>query len=293
MGTEKPITRRSALLFAAAPFGSKRRFPWKIGLFNASTGIYDASLFRIAKKAGFDGVEFQIVNAKAGLDLRKPGQCVALAGAARSAGLALPSITANYLNQQPIISDPAAAQRLAEAIAAAARLGAKVILAPCTRTNEIREEDRPGFERACAVLREVAPVAGKAGVTLAIENSLRAEENLRLLDRIGSDHVRLYFDTGIMGRAGRDLPREVLLLKGGIAQVHVQDALPHPAGGARGRVILSETGLPVGAILEALDRIAYTGWLVLETQMLDGVEEGLRANVRFVRNSYPRVGSTR
>jgi sugar phosphate isomerase/epimerase len=69
------------------------------------------------------------------------------------------------------------------------------------------------------------------------------------------------------------------------AQVHIQEMRPHPPG-PRGRVILSETGMPLPAIADALCDIGYRGWLVVEASMPSGRAEGFRQNVEFIRQSF-------
>ena len=45
-------------------------------------------------------------------------------------------------------------------------------------------------------LGEVAPEAEKAGVILAIEDTISAEDNVRIMDRTKSKNVSVYYDIG-------------------------------------------------------------------------------------------------
>lgn len=93
-------------------------------------------------------------------------------------------------------TDPA---HLGGALRAAADLGSPVLR---TFAGGFRwEAETTGaalVERAARDLREVAPVAQRLGVRVALENhlDLRAEEMLDLLRRVGSEYVGICLDTG-------------------------------------------------------------------------------------------------
>ena len=45
-------------------------------------------------------------------------------------------------------------------------------------------------------LKELAPEAVKAGVLLGLENTISAEDNVRIMERSGSPAVQAYYDVG-------------------------------------------------------------------------------------------------
>ncbi|MBM4023555.1 MAG: TIM barrel protein, partial [Planctomycetes bacterium] len=127
-------------------------------------------------------------------------------------------------------------------------------------------------------IRAAAPRARSAGVTLAIENTLPATENLRILERIGHDSVKIYYDvfnTGVV--KGYDVPKELRLLKDLVAQVHFKN------GGA----YMDERKGYFEPIVAALNDINYAGWIVLETSNPSkNPVADTRRNVEFVRRLY-------
>ena len=53
-----------------------------------------------------------------------------------------------------------------------------------------------------AMMKEVARYAEKYGVVVGLEDWISAEDNIRLLDAIGSDYVAVYYDAhNIVARA--------------------------------------------------------------------------------------------
>lgn len=275
------FSRRAFLAAAAAASLRASESKWKIGVFNGPLRLYDPSVFDVAKRAGADGVELRATDEKE-VDLRKPGALEPYLEAAKRTNLPIPSIAANFMNAVSIHSDPSAPARLAEAILLASRLGAKVILIPTFDKNEIRKQDTAGFERACSVLREIAPEAAKAGVVLARESYLPAVELLPMLERVGRKEIGIYFDTGNSGSRGMDVPAEIRQLAPFIHSVHLKDLVPVTKGPRKPMLFREET-LPLAPVIATLREIKYEGWLVLETFLQTDQEAGLRHNLEYVR----------
>lgn len=105
-------------------------------------------------------------------------------------------------------------------------------------------------------LREVAPDAERQRIVLGVENTLSAEENIRLLDRVGSEAVKIWYDIGNSTNMGHfDVPREIRLLGSKrICQIHVKD-----------KGYLGSGEVNVKGCLEAARDIGYSGWFVFET----------------------------
>src|SRR4029079_9077932 len=73
-------------------------------------------------------------------------------------------------------------------------------------------------------LKAAAPRARDAGVILGIENYLTAEQNARILDRVGHASVKIYYDCyNSGGPKGYDVPAEIRFLKDRIAQFHFKN----------------------------------------------------------------------
>jgi sugar phosphate isomerase/epimerase len=110
-------------------------------------------------------------------------------------------------------------------------------------------------------LREVAPEAERAGIILGVENTLSAEDNLHLLDSVGSPAVKIWYDIGNSTNMGHfDVPKEIRTLgRNRICQIHIKDKTDLGAG-----------AVDVRGCIEAIHDIGYTGWCVFENAAVTG-----------------------
>ncbi|MCP2936756.1 sugar phosphate isomerase/epimerase, partial [Salmonella enterica subsp. enterica serovar Typhimurium] len=89
-------------------------------------------------------------------------------------------------------SDPRTEEWVSGAIDAAQALGINCILLAFFDKGELRN-DRPGQDEVIRRLKQIAPKAEKARVTLAIESYLSAEDHLRIIEAVGSPAVKVYY----------------------------------------------------------------------------------------------------
>jgi len=194
-------------------------------------------------------------------------------------GLPISSLMMGLLNECPLATDPRAPAWLEQSIAAAADLGAKVVLVAFFGNGDLLDPDgrlkTAEVDAVVTRLRQAAPLAHDAGVILAIENYLDADQNARILDRIGHDAVQLYYDCYNTGATrGYDVPAEIRALRDRIVQIHFKNG---PAYLDRGEV-------DYGPVAEAIRDIGYRGWVVLETSSPSGDPVGdARRNAEFAR----------
>jgi L-ribulose-5-phosphate 3-epimerase len=122
--------------------------------------------------------------------------------------------------------------------------------------------DSPGdIDSTVVALHELAPIAEQSGVILGIENTLSAEDNMRILERVGSPAVKVWYDIGNSTNMGHfDVPREIRLLgKDRICQIHIKD-----------KVYLGKGAVDVKGCMEAIADIGYTGFCVFENAVPTG-----------------------
>jgi L-ribulose-5-phosphate 3-epimerase len=139
-------------------------------------------------------------------------------------------------------------------------LGARVILVAFFGNGDLLGSDgkvkEADVEVAIRRLKAAAPRAKDAGVILAIENYLNGEQNLRILDRINHDAVKLYFDVYNTGTTkGHNVPADIRLLRDRIAQFHFKN----------GDHYLDDDKTKFEPIAAAIKEVGYRGWIVLET----------------------------
>jgi sugar phosphate isomerase/epimerase len=211
-----------------------------------------------AKKAGLDGVEVRVGNAAETLEIADPAVRQNYKEKMKETGLVISSFMMGLLNTNPLASDPRAPAWLEQSIDAAKDLGAKVILVAFFGKGNLldgKQVKKADLDVVVQRLKAVAPQAEEAGVILGVENTLSAEQNADLLERIGHESVRVYYDVGNSTYNGYDVPAEVRFLKDRIAIFHFKD----------GPNYLGEGKVKYQPIAAAIREIGYRGWIVMET----------------------------
>jgi len=227
-----------------------------------------------AKKLSLEGIEIEAGDARDRLECCDVQLQKRFLAESEKTGVALASICMGLLNSYPVFSDPRAKSWLEGTIDATAALGAKVILVAFFGKGDLRpnQADR---DKTIEIMKSVAERAEKKGVALGLENMLTAEQNMEMVDKIGSAGVRVYYDIGNSGvSAGYDVPKEIRMLgRKYICQIHFKD------GGS----LLGRGKLDMGAIGQALRDIGYEGWIILETASPLGPEASAAYNTGFIR----------
>lgn len=218
-----------------------------------------------AKTAGLEGIEFRSALTEGELNLTDPAVIREQLALIKQTGLPICSVMMGILNTHPFATDPNAPEWLDQAIDAAQQLGAGVVLVAFFGKGDLLDEqDRPKRDDIAAAVRrlkQAAPKAKDAGVVLGLENFLNGEENARILDQVNHEAVQSYYDvynTGIT--KGHDVPADLGLLKGRIAQIHFKN----------GNKYLDDEPEKFEPIAAAIKHIGYRGWIVLETNAPSG-----------------------
>jgi sugar phosphate isomerase/epimerase len=198
--------------------------------------------------------------------------------AARSHGLEIGSLAMGELNSVPLATEPKAAIWLLDTVEAAKAMGVKVILMAFFGRGEVPASDKVGMDRLVGVLKEVAPRAEKAGVILGLENYLSAEENLKVIERVGSPALQVYYDVGNSTDKGYDILKEIRLLGSKlICEFHAKD----------GRHYLGKGRIDFKKVREAMDEIGFSGWIQIEAAARNGVVPDYKAHLAYLKGIFP------
>ena len=153
---------------------------------------------RSAREIGLDGIQVSLQFPTDGKTptLRDPKTQEAFRRAALDNGIQICSLAIGSPGQSrlPLHTSPAAAILLTEAVEVAHNLGTNNILLPILGDSHIDMTNQTQVDTFVATMKEVARYAEKFGVVVAVEDWISAEDNIRLLDAIGSDHVAVYYD---------------------------------------------------------------------------------------------------
>jgi len=141
-------------------------------------------------------------------------------------GVRVQSVCADYFMVHRLAGDGEAAVRqnvelLEQLIVAAHDVGADRMLIPLLETSAV---DTPELQReVIGSLRRAAPTAERCGVTLGLELEIAGQEYARLIESVGSSHVRAYYDTGNSTAQGFDIADDVTPVLPWLHAVHVKD----------------------------------------------------------------------
>jgi sugar phosphate isomerase/epimerase len=280
------LNRRRFLALSAAAWWAAKYQPllaapaarwFKIGACEWSLGKSDPSCFQLAKEIGVDGVQVNMGSQRNDMQLRKPAVQQAYLAAARAAKLEIASLAMAETNQVPLKRDPRAAQWLADSIGVAQALGVRIILLGCFYAGDLQMSNTEEIDHFVKVFRDVAPQAEKAGMILGIESYLSADDNLRLLERIGSPAVKVYYDVGNSTDKGRDVCREIRQLGSNICEFHAKDA----------GFMLGQGRIDFKKVRQAIDAIGYSGWFQIEAAHPHGLVADYTADYKYLRSVFP------
>ena len=243
---------------------------WTIG----KTG--DPAALELAGKLGLEGVQVSLDPAGDSLALLDPARQRAYLATAERTGVAIASFAIGKLNDVPLKSDPRAEKWLGEGIEIARAMGVKIILVPFFGPGDLKN-DPPGVEASVKALKRLAPKAEKAGVVLAVENTLSAKQNAAILEAVGSPAVQVYYDVANSQEAGWPILEEIRFLGPRIVEIHAKDT----------KDLYGKGSMDFPAVRKAIEDIGYRGWLVLEgTKMPLGVEASVRYDTKYLKTVF-------
>lgn len=288
MMTRRHVLRRTTQAATAMAVGSPlaellaepERRGFKIGACDWSIGRpADAANFEVARQIGLDGLQLSLGTGDDDMKLRKPEVQRQFKDAAGKAGVRIASLAIGELNNVPYKSDPRAEVWVRDSVAVMQALGVKVVLLAFFGKGDLAD-DKEGTEEVIRRLKLVAPSAEKAGVVLGLESWLSAEATLRIMDRVGSSAVKMYYDVRNSTERGYDICKEIRMLgKERICEFHMKE----------NGCLLGKGPVDFGKVRDVINDIGYTGWLQIEGGVPPG--SGLAAscagNLKFLRGLFP------
>jgi sugar phosphate isomerase/epimerase len=282
------LTRREFLCSAAAVgaisrLGLPKEPVLRIGVtdWNLNLGA-DPDAVPLAARLGFDGVQVsfgrKIVDDRMPLD--NPEILVRYLNLSRQYKIPIDGTCVDRLHDNGLKNDKLAVKWVQDSIRLTKALNSKVLLLPFFGQRALQTRDEMDY--VGDVLRDLGPDAENAGVVLGLEDTISAEDNVRIMERSRSKSVLVYYDVGNSTKAGFDVVKEIRWLgKDRICQFHLKDN-PH---------YLGEGSIQFPPIMQAIRDIGFTGYANLETDAHPNqVEADMRKNLEYIRKVMEQAG---
>jgi L-ribulose-5-phosphate 3-epimerase len=276
-----------AIAQAQAPVQTKETLnpqPIRVGMTDWNLGQRgDITKVTLAREIGLDGIQVSVQYPTDGKTptLRDAKTQAAYRRAALENGIQICSLAIGNpgKSRMPMHTSPAFAILLAEAVEIAYNIGTNNILLPILGDSHIDMTNQAQVDNFVAMMKEVARYAERYEVVVGLEDWISAQDNLKLLDAIGSDFVAVYYDAHNIVSRVPDIYAEPKMLGKRINQIHVKNAnerLSTP-GGKMDWPRMSKEFYDIG----------YRGWYVLETgSPTKDIVADTRANIEYVKQTF-------
>ncbi|MGB8195265.1 MAG: TIM barrel protein, partial [Chitinophagaceae bacterium] len=244
--------------------------------------------FQLTKDIGADGVEVDM----GGLGSRPTFDNKLLIDSvrkqfldkAKELNLEIPSLAMSGYYAQSFCERPIFIQSIQDCIETMKLMNVKIAFLPLGVQCDLVK--RPELrDSVISRLKIAGAMAEKAGVIIGIETALDAKEELKLLKDIGSKSIRSYFNFSNALKNGRDVSKELETLgKENIIQIHCTDD--------DGVWLQNNTRLDMKKVKETLDKMNWSGWLVIERSRdakdAGNVKKNFGANTAYVKSIFQK-----
>jgi L-ribulose-5-phosphate 3-epimerase len=258
--------------------------PVRVGMTDWNLGQRgDISKIALAREIGLDGIQVSVQYPTDGKTptLRDTKTQEAFRRAALDNGIQICSLAIGNPGKSrlPMHTNPAFGILLVEAVEIAHNLGTNNILLPILGDSHIDMSNQWQVDSFVAMMKEVARYAEKYGVVVGLEDWISAEDNIKILDAVGSDYVAVYYDAHNIVPRVKDIYAEPKMLGKRINQIHVKNAnlLLETPGGKMDWPRMAQEFYDIG----------YHGWYVLETgSPTKDIVADTRANIAYVKKTF-------
>ena len=164
-------------------------------------------------------------------------------------------------------------------------MGAKIAYLPLGGCGNDWKTDDEQRRRLVSRLHVAGEMAHSEGLVIGIRTGLSAKEDIKLLEQINSEGIQIYFSVQEALDNKRDLYKELKTLgRKRICQIHISETdgvtLPH------------SKNIDMHRVMEQLDKMGWSGWLVVERSRDAGdvrnVKKNFGMNIRYLKEVFQR-----
>ena len=259
--------------------------PVRVGMTDWNLGQRgDIAKIALAREIGLDGIQVSVQYPTDGKTptLRDAKTQTAFKRAALENGIQICSLAIGNPGKSrlPMHTNAAFGILLVEAVEIAHNLGTNNILLPILGDSHIDMTNLWQVDTFVAMMKEVSRYAEKYGVVVGLEDWISAEDNIRLLDAIGSDYVARLLRCAQHRAAREGHLRRAEDARQAHHQIHVKNA----------NMLLATAGgrIEWPRMAQEFYDIGYRGWYVLETNSPTGdIVADTRANIEYSEEDIP------
>lgn len=228
----------------------------------------------LAARLGFEGVEVSLGRKPNGdkLPMDDAGLQAQYLAAAKKHKVALAGTCLDILHVNYLKNDKLGQKWIADGIPITRKLNARVMLMPFFGKGALTT--RQEMDYVADVLKDLTKEAEKQKVLLGLENTISAEDNVRIMERAGSKNLLVYYDVGNSTNNGFDVVKELRWLGARrIAQIHLKD-----------NPYIGEGKIDFTAVMKAIRDMGFAGFANLETSSPSkSIEADMKRNLTVVR----------
>ena len=204
---------------------------------------------------------------------------------ADSLGIAVPSMAMSGFFAQSFLGRENYKELVADCLQSMDVMGATVAFLPLGGSGDAWKQPGTAHDEMVRRLREVGQMATAHGKTIAIRTGLPACANISLLKEIDSPGIKLYYNLQDAVDQKRDPCKELKKLgRERIAQIHASltDSV----------TLDKDPRIDMRRIKKTLDKMRWTGWLVVErsrnAQDVRNVRGNFSTNVAYLKEIFQK-----
>lgn len=240
--------------------------------------------FKLAKELGCDGIEMDMggLGNRNSFDnkMRDPKMVRLFKHTADSFGIKVGAVAMSGFYGQSFAKKESWRWLIQDCLNTMNAMGAKVAFLPLGGCGNNWTDSLQLRRQIVWRLHEIGEMAKARGMVIGIDTPLDAEGNIKLLDEINSDGIKIFykFQTAIENK--RDIAKEIKTLgKDRICAIH--------ASNTDGVWLRNDKAVKMKKIKKALDKAGWSGWLFVErsrdVNQVRNVKKNYGENVKYLK----------
>lgn len=240
--------------------------------------------FKLAKELGCDGIEMDMggLGKRNSFDnkMRDPKMVRLFKHTADSFGIKVGAVAMSGFYGQSFAKKESWRWLIQDCLNTMNAMGAKVAFLPLGGCGNNWTDSLQLRRQIVWRLHEIGEMAKARGMVIGIDTPLDAEDNIKLLDEINSDGIKIFykFQTAIENK--RDIAKEIKTLgKDRICAIHTSNT--------DGVWLRNDKAVKMKKIKKALDKAGWSGWLFVErsrdVNQVRNVKKNYGENVKYLK----------